>query len=121
MTSCDAALNSNSGCDVTEWSRASYGSLFDQSGGGVIAMEWDESDISICERQIFFPFSLSKVASGSFFRAAVPDDITQGSPNPSLWSAPSAALANTSCDIEQYFVDHSIVFGKCLCVIIFSY
>ena len=50
LTSCDAALNSNSGCDVTEWSRASYGPLFDQSGGGVIAMKWDENGISVCER-----------------------------------------------------------------------
>ena len=51
--------------------------------------------------------------TGSFFRAAVPDDVTQGSPNPSLWGIPSATLSNTSCNIEQYFVNHSIVFGKC--------
>jgi hypothetical protein len=40
-------------------------------------------------------------------------DITQGSPNPSLWGSASATLSNTSCHIEQYFVNHSIVFGKC--------
>ena len=49
LTSCNADLNSNSGCDVTEWSRASYGPLFDQSGGGVLAMKWDENGISVCE------------------------------------------------------------------------
>lgn len=52
MTNCDASLNSNSGCDVTEWSMASYGPLFEQSGGGVIAMKWDENGISVCERPI---------------------------------------------------------------------
>ena len=69
----------------------------------------------------FFPIKIfsSKVALGSFFRAAVPDDITQRSPNHLLWGAPSATLANTSCNIEQYFVDPSIVFGKCLCIIYF--
>jgi len=51
LTSCNADLNSNSGCDVTEWSRASYGPLFDQSGGGVIAMKWDENGISVCEHR----------------------------------------------------------------------
>lgn len=65
----------------------------------------------------YFIFSnaifLKQGCVGSFFRAAVPEDITQGSPNPSLWGAPSATLANTSCNIEQYFVNHSIVFGKC--------
>jgi hypothetical protein len=87
LTNCDATLNSNSGCDVTEWSRASYGPLFEQSGGGVIAMKWDENGISIW----------------SFFRAAVPDDIGQGSPDPSSWGLPSATLANASCNIEQFF------------------
>ena len=103
LTSCDAALNSNNGCDVTEWSRASYGPFFDQSGRGVIATKWDENVISVCERHFFFPIRIpsSKVALVSFFRAAVPGDITQGSPNPSLWGSPSATLANTSCNIEQ--------------------
>ena len=100
---------------------ASYGPLFDQSGGGVIAMKWDENGISICERHLrifFFGAFLKQGCIGSFFRAAVPDDINQGSPNPSLWGAPSATLSNTSCNIEQYFVNHSIVFGM---YILFSY
>ena len=61
LTSCNAALNSNSGCDVTEWSRASYGPLFDESGGGVIAMKWDENGISVCERHCFY-FILSAIS-----------------------------------------------------------
>jgi hypothetical protein len=46
---CNALLNSNSGCGVTEWSRASYGASFDAQGGGVFAMKWDENGIAVCE------------------------------------------------------------------------
>lgn len=116
LTTCDASLNSNSGCDVTEWSMASYGPLFEASGGGVIAMKWDENSISVCECHLtlyLFNAILYKGYIGSFFRVGVPDDINQGTPNPSAWGAPSATLSNTSCNIEQYFVNHSIVFGKC--------
>ena len=67
------------------------------------------SVIYIFSAEIF----LRKGCLGSFFRAAVPNDIDQGSPNPSLWGTPSATLANTSCNIEQFFINHSIVFGKC--------
>ena len=49
-TNCDANSDSNSGCDVVEWSRASYGPYFEAQGGGVLAMKWDENDISVCER-----------------------------------------------------------------------
>ena len=48
-TNCDANVNSNSGCDTDEWSRASYGPYFEAQGGGILAMKWDENDISICE------------------------------------------------------------------------
>jgi hypothetical protein len=54
-TNCDANSDSNSGCDVVEWSRASYGPFFEAQGGGVLAMKWDENDISICGRP-FTPF-----------------------------------------------------------------
>ncbi|KAH9484074.1 putative glycosidase C21B10.07, partial [Psilocybe cubensis] len=95
-TNCDANVNSNSGCDVVEWSRASYGTFFESQGGGILAMKWDENDISVW----------------SFFRAAIPTDVTAGTPNPSLWGPPSAMLMNTKCDIPKYFTNHSIVFGE---------
>ena len=46
---CDGTVNDNSGCGVTEWSRASYGPIFDQQGGGVFAMKWDDEGIAVCE------------------------------------------------------------------------
>ena len=79
-------------------------------------MKWDENGISVCEHHHFILHSFNPISleslTGSFFRAAVPVDITQGSPNPSLWGVPSATLANTSCNIEQFFSNHSIIFGK---------
>ena len=48
-TNCDTSARDNAGCDVAEWSRASYGPFFEAQGGGVLAMKWDENDISVCE------------------------------------------------------------------------
>ncbi|KAF8164022.1 hypothetical protein BJ912DRAFT_1005152 [Pholiota molesta] len=98
-TNCDATLNSNTGCDVTEWSQASYGPFFEAQGGGILAMKWDENDISVW----------------SFFRAAIPTDVTQGTPNPSLWGPPSAMLKSTQCDIGTFFSNHQIVFDITFC------
>jgi hypothetical protein len=45
---CNAFINYNAGCGVTEWSHASYGPLFDEANGGVFAMKWDENGIAVC-------------------------------------------------------------------------
>ena len=49
----------------------------------------------------------------SFYRAAIPDDINAGSPNPSGWGKPVAFLSPDSCDPIKYFTNHSIIFGVC--------
>ncbi|KAI6031810.1 concanavalin A-like lectin/glucanase domain-containing protein [Pisolithus microcarpus] len=92
---CNAFINDNAGCGVTEWSRASYGPYFDSQGGGVFAMKWDDNGIAVW----------------SFYRAAVPEDIVNGLPDPSTWGEPDAELAPNSCNINQFFANHSIVFG----------
>ncbi|KAI9572939.1 glycoside hydrolase family 16 protein [Boletus coccyginus] len=96
---CNALINNNAGCGITEWSRASYGPYFDSQGGGVFAMKWDSSGIAVW----------------SFYRAAIPQDITQGLPDPSNWGEPVAALAPTNCNISQYFANHSIIFDITFC------
>ncbi|PPQ69266.1 hypothetical protein CVT24_000072 [Panaeolus cyanescens] len=96
---CDANINNNAGCAITEWSRASYGPYFEAQGGGVIAMKWDENDISVW----------------SFFRAAIPDDILDGTPTPSSWGPPSAKLSSSKCDINKYYGNHTIVFNITFC------
>jgi hypothetical protein len=52
--------------------------------------------------------------SGSFYRAAVPQDIVEGTPDPSNWGLPVAELSPQGCDPLQYFANHSIVFGEYL-------
>ncbi|KAF8140231.1 glycoside hydrolase family 16 protein [Boletus edulis] len=92
---CDGLINNNAGCGVIEWSRASYGPYFDSQSGGVFAMKWDSSGIAVW----------------SFYRAAVPKDITSGLPDPSNWGEPVAALVPTNCNISRSFANHSIVFA----------
>ncbi|KAJ3774916.1 glycoside hydrolase family 16 protein [Lentinula raphanica] len=98
-TNCDGNDNDNAGCGITEWSRASYGPFFDQQGGGVFAMKWDENGIAVW----------------SFYRAAIPQDIQAGSPNPSGWGDPVAALEPGGCDPLTNFVNHSIIFDITFC------
>ncbi|TFY69781.1 hypothetical protein EVJ58_g225 [Rhodofomes roseus] len=89
----------NAGCGVTEWSRASYGPIFDEQGGGVFAMKWDVSGIGVW----------------SFYRAAVPQDVTNGQPTPSTWGEPVAFLEASGCDPITNFVNHSIIFDITFC------
>ncbi|KAI0669919.1 glycoside hydrolase family 16 protein [Trametes maxima] len=96
---CDGNANGNAGCGVTEWSRASYGPIFDAQGGGVFAMKWDDEGIAVW----------------SFYRAAVPQDVLNGEPNPSSWGEPVAALDPSGCDPITNFVNHSIIFDITFC------
>ncbi|KAJ7487626.1 glycoside hydrolase family 16 protein [Mycena galericulata] len=98
-TDCDGLNNGNAGCGITEWSRASYGPFFDEQGGGVFAMKWDETGIAVY----------------SFYRSAIPGDIIAGSPDPANWGTPNAALAPATCDPLTYFVNHSIIFDITFC------
>jgi hypothetical protein len=76
-------------------------------------MKWDETGIAVCEstRQIS-RISIAEGAVGSFYRQAIPMDITQDSPDPSNWGPPVAFLDPAYCNISQYFANHSIVFGE---------
>ncbi|KAJ7900374.1 glycoside hydrolase family 16 protein [Mycena olivaceomarginata] len=96
---CDGNLAGNAGCGITEWSKASYGPLFEAQGGGVFAMKWDETGIAVW----------------SFYRSAIPGDITAGSPDPANWGIPVASLAPEACDPIAFFVNHSIIFDITFC------
>lgn len=96
---CDAFINHNAGCGITDWSRASYGPFFEAQGGGIFAMKWDENSIAVW----------------NFYRAAIPRDITTGTPNPDQWGTPSAMLDSAGCNIPRFFANHSIVFDITFC------
>jgi hypothetical protein len=116
LLDCDGTLSGNPGCGITEWSRASYGPYFDSQGGGVFAMKWDDEGIAVCEFFSYPNFFLITecASSGNFYRAAIPQDITDGqSPNPSTWGKPGAELSPIGCDPIKFFTNHSIIFGLC--------
>lgn len=98
-TDCDGSVNYNAGCGVVEWSRASYGPVFDAESGGVFAMKWDVSGIGVW----------------SFYRAAIPQDLLNGQPTPSTWGEPVAFLEPGGCNPITNFVNHSIVFDITFC------
>ncbi|KAH7929380.1 hypothetical protein BV22DRAFT_1102515 [Leucogyrophana mollusca] len=98
-TDCSAAQTGNQGCGVRSNAGNSFGTGFNSNGGGVYAMLWDNSGISV----YFFP------------RNAVPADITDGAPQPSNWSAPMASWPSTDCNPFQFFYTHSAIFDTTLC------
>ncbi|RMD39181.1 hypothetical protein DV735_g5949, partial [Chaetothyriales sp. CBS 134920] len=100
-TNCDwdaVGQTANVGCSFDESTPETFGTGFNAIGGGVYATEWTSHAISIW----FFP------------RAQIPSDITSGSPDPSSWSEPLAIFAG-SCDIDNHFKNHQIVFDISMC------
>ncbi|KAK4690975.1 hypothetical protein P7C71_g5929, partial [Lecanoromycetidae sp. Uapishka_2] len=89
---------SNAGCSIENQNTQSYGTDFNNIGGGVIATEWTSSDINIW----FFP------------RGSTPADITNGDPDPTTWGEPVAQFQG-GCDIDSHFQNQQIVFDTTFC------
>lgn len=103
-TSNETHINCNqdtghTGCGVNVADPQSFGAGFNNVGGGVHAMLWNSTSITLW----------------NFHRASIPADITAGSPDPSSWGLPSANFQGNGCDINQHFMDHQIVFDTTLC------
>jgi hypothetical protein len=93
-TNCN--LKNPIGCSVQDTAK-SYGTPFNQNGGGVFATQWTSNFIKI----YFFP------------RNAIPADITSGNPDPSKWGLPAANFdtAYGNCNIDSQFPEQTIVCG----------
>lgn len=87
-----AGQSSNAGCGIDSTNTGSYGTGFNNEGGGVYAMEWTDSYIQV----FWFPSS------------GIPSDITNGSPDPSGWGTPQAFFQG-DCDIDSHFSANQIV------------
>ncbi|EGG12275.1 family 16 glycoside hydrolase [Melampsora larici-populina 98AG31] len=99
-TNCDVTANQNAGCGVGDSNSESYGEGFNNAGGGVFAMEWKSSGISIWR----------------FSRTSIPDDISSKQPNPEKWSQPAAHWDSTHCGaLRDQFGQHRIVFDITVC------
>ncbi|KAJ5731747.1 uncharacterized protein N7483_006255 [Penicillium malachiteum] len=95
-TGCGEALGPV-GC-VIEGDKGSYGTLFNQAGGGVYAMEWTEEFVKIWH----FP------------RNSIPESITKGEPDTSEFGIPMA-LVEEGCDVANSFKSQSFVFDVTFC------
>ncbi|QRV76711.1 glycoside hydrolase family 16 protein [Ceratobasidium sp. AG-Ba] len=96
---CAAEETGNQGCGQLSSQANNYGKAFNDNGGGVYAMKWDTSGISV----FFFP------------REAIPSDITAGQPMPSTWGTPAGNWPAQNCDPFQFMKDHIMIFDTTLC------
>jgi len=98
-TNCAADESNNEGCGVRSANTQSFGGAFNSAGGGVYAMKWDDSGISV----FFFP------------RSSVPSDITAKAPNPDNWGTPVGNWPADNCAPFTFFKTHSAIFDTTLC------
>ena len=97
-TNCVSGSGDNQGCQIATENTATYGTQFNQNGGGVYATEWTDQAISI----YWFP------------RGSIPSDVTGDSPNPSGWGTPLAVFSG-GCDMGTAFTNQQIVFDTTFC------
>ena len=88
----------NAGCSIAAPAGNTYGDGFNANQGGVYAMEWKSSAISVW----FFP------------RGQIPADVNN-SPNPAGWGVPLASFQSNSCNINAKFSNQQIVFDTTFC------
>jgi len=96
---CAVADTSNTGCGQRSTLANDYGYPFNNAGGGVYAMLWDNSGI-----QVFF-----------FTRNNIPADLIRDAPLPNTWGLPAARFPSSTCNPYQFFQDHSVIFDTTLC------
>jgi hypothetical protein len=87
-TECLSGAGSNAGCAIRDFD-GTAGAPFNAGGGGVVAVLWDDSQITFWR----------------FARGEIPQDVRNGLPNPDGWGTPIAHWADESCDIENAFRD----------------
>lgn len=97
-----AGQGENQGCNIDNSDKTTYGTGFNNVGGGIYALEWTSDHVAI-----WF-----------FARASIPVDIKAGQPNPGSadWSTPLAMFqGGDGCDIDQHFIDQQIIFDITFC------
>jgi len=96
---CYNGTNSNQGCIIKESKPNSFGSGFNENGGGGFATTFDSNGIKMW----FFP------------RSSLPSDWTSSSPNPANWGEPSAYYPASSCDPTKFFGPQTMVLDIDIC------
>lgn len=102
-TNCDYFLSGGAtngvGCTAQDPRTTSFGTGFNQNGGGVYAMEWTPNFVKLW----FFP------------RGALPADINSAQPNPNTWGLPTSIINNAGCNVAQNFANQMLVFDNTFC------
>ncbi len=90
----------NAGCSIGDASNLTFGTNFNDQGGGVFATEWTSTAIKIWY----------------FARGTFPDDIVSGTPDPTsnAWGTPTSVFQG-SFDLDDHFKDLQIVFDTTFC------
>ncbi|TRM64697.1 concanavalin A-like lectin/glucanase domain-containing protein [Schizophyllum amplum] len=96
---CASANGDNAGCAYFDSDDRSYGKGFNKAGGGVYAHMIDSTGI-----KIWF-----------FSRSDIPQDITDGNPDPSSWDSPAAFWATETCDTASHFYSQQLIIDTTLC------
>ena len=95
---CTSSGGNNAGCAYTDYDPQSYGQGFNDNGGGVYAHILGSNGIQIW----FFP------------RGQIPQDITDGTPDPSTWPPAVGSFSADSCD-PTHFSNQNIVINISAC------
>ncbi|CAD6499822.1 BgTH12-03928 [Blumeria graminis f. sp. triticale] len=104
---CDGAATSSpygpqgsgQGCSADNTNPNNYGTSFNDNGGGIYAMEWNNQAISIWH----------------FGRNNIPNDLSAGAPNPTGWGQPVFTTAQGSCNIDDHFKDQKVIIDNAFC------
>lgn len=97
-TDCFNRTDFDQGC-LTSVPGPSYGAPFAQAGGGVYALQWNDTGMFMW----FFP------------RGSIPSDVPTASPNPAGWGLPTAAYPTSSCDFNTFFTPQSLILETTIC------
>lgn len=101
------AGNGNTGCPQKTTEKGNFGASLNSGGGGIYAMEWTSSSISVW----WFPrgSSLASTLSASNSSSAAGVDT-------STFGTPTAQFTGGSgCDIDTHFKEHNIVIDTTFC------
>lgn len=96
---CGSTSDSNTGCGILADDTASFGQPFNNGGGGVYAMLWDNTGIRVW----------------LFHRGSIPADLTRDMPLPETWGEPMAFISSSGCNPYQYMQNHIAILDTTLC------
>lgn len=99
----------NSGCGVNDTTHGtlSYGTGFNDNGGGIYAMDWRSNGIRVW----FFP----RTALPADLQVLSDDPTSTAVPTMADWGTATANFPGTHCDIDSHFKNHKIIFDTTFC------